>query len=491
MTPFGKRALLVAFVGGTIVAGYAMPVGLHLRLAGAAAAISLTIVALFVQSKTPIAGLALLLVTGVLAPLEFSRGAAVFNVCVLLAAFLCGAFFLHLSISRRRIALDGSRVVIATLVFVAVAITSFVVGQYPWFPTAHAPMTAQVGGLGVFLLSGGLFLVVGHQIATSRQLQRLTWVFVGSGALAVVTSLVSTFDFNLGPITISNASSIGSAFWTWLVAISLAQALFNRDLSTPMRVAVGGVAACAMARGLLVTFSWASGWLPPLVAVGVVLLFRFPRCTIASCLLVVTPALLYGGPALNAWMAAESYSSTTRFEALRVMWQVVQHNPWLGFGPANYYHYTVLFPIMGWWVRFSSHNNYIDLIGQTGLIGLLAFGWFVVEVLRLALTLRPRVPRGFESAYLVGAIAGLAGSLVSGLLADWIVPFTYNIGIRGFRSSLLFWFFLGGVLSLKRIASATPRLTAARTDFAAGRSSSDRSEISPFAQSPASVVRVR
>ncbi len=53
----------------------------------------------------------------------------------------------------------------------------------------------------------------------------------------------------------------------------------------------------------------------------------------------------------------------------------------------------------------------------------------------------------------MGAIAGLAGSLVSGLLADWIIPFTYNIGIRGFRSSLLFWFFLGGVLSLKRIAS--------------------------------------
>jgi hypothetical protein len=62
------------------------------------------------------------------------------------------------------------------------------------------------------------------------------------------------------------------------------------------------------------------------------------------------------------------------------------------------------------------------------------------------------MPRGFEQAYVLGAVAGLAGSLVSGLLADWIIPFTYNIGVRGFRSSLLFWFFLGGVLALKRIA---------------------------------------
>ena len=135
------------------------------------------------------------------------------------------------------------------------------------------------------------------------------------------------------------------------------------------------------------------------------------------------------------------------------MWQVIQYNPWLGFGPANYHHYTALFPILGWWVRFNSHNNYIDLVGQTGLIGLILFGWVAVEVLRLAVKLRHRLGSGFERAYVFGAIGGLAGSLVSGLLADWIIPFTYNVGVRGFRSSLLFWFFLGGVLSLKRMGS--------------------------------------
>ena len=38
----------------------------------------------------------------------------------------------------------------------------------------------------------------------------------------------------------------------------------------------------------------------------------------------------------------------------------------------------------------------------------------------------------------------------AGMLGDWIVPFYYNAGVLGFRSSLLFWVFLGqGRASIK------------------------------------------
>ena len=257
-----------------------------------------------------------------------------------------------------------------------------------------------------------------------------------------------------GPVAISNAGSIGSGFWTWLVAVSLGQALFNRALSRPARAALAVIAAAALGRGVLFAFSWASGWLPPLVAAGLLLTARFPRLTVAASLLAVTPALLYAGPAVQAWMTGESYSSTTRLAALRIMAQVIEYSPWVGFGPANYYYYTQLFPILGWWVPFNSHNTYIDLLGQTGVVGLLLFGWVVVEAWWLARRLRRRVPHGFERGYVMGVMAGLAGTLVSGLLADWIVPFTYNIGVRGFRSSLFFWFFLGGLLAMKRVHGA-------------------------------------
>jgi hypothetical protein len=81
---------------------------------------------------------------------------------------------------------------------------------------------------------------------------------------------------------------------------------------------------------------------------------------------------------------------------------------------------------------------------------LLAFFWFAFEASWMALSLFRRLPHGFAKAYAMGALGGLAGSLVAGMLGDWIIPFYYNGGIVGFRSSLIFWVFLGGLLALKR-----------------------------------------
>lgn len=409
--------------------------------------------------NTPFRGLQLLLTCAVLTPFELASG---LNLCFLLAAFLCGNWLLRIILQRQEITLDESRIVAAALAFLAIAAISFVVGQYPWFPTAGAPMRAQLGGLALFLLSGGVFLFAGHHIRSLAELRRLTWLFIGTGALAVVTSIVNVFEFLVGPVAVTDAASIGSGFWIWIVAISLSQGLCNRELSTRARLASVSIGVFALARGLLLAFSWASGWLPPLLAACVILLLRFPKFAIGSALLLAAPTLLIAGRAMDSLMGGESYSWMTRLEAARVTWQLIERSPWFGFGPANYYQYTLLFPILGWWVRFSTHNNYLDLLAQTGIVGLLVFGWFVVEVFRLALRLRARVPSGFARAYVVGAIAGLAGSLVAGLLADWIVPFAYNIGLRGFRSSVLFWFFLGGLLALKRITAAAPAPAAVR-----------------------------
>jgi hypothetical protein len=38
--------------------------------------------------------------------------------------------------------------------------------------------------------------------------------------------------------------------------------------------------------------------------------------------------------------------------------------------------------------------------------------------------------------------------IVAGMLGDWVLPFFYNVGMRGFPSSMLGWFFLGGLVSL-------------------------------------------
>lgn len=446
-----RRVLIPVVLSGLLLLATFLPVERYLVLVGAVTLVGMALVLAQRLLRAPVSGLSLLLVTAVLVPLESKSGATSFNATVPLAAGLCALWLLQPVITREQRPRGGGRAATAAAVFMIVAVFSFVVGQVPWFPTSPAPMRAQLGGLALFLLSGGLFLGVSRVITSPGQLQRLTWLFIWLGGLAVALDLILPVDIRTGSVSVTSAGSIGSAFWTWLVALGAAQAAWNRDLSVGKRLGVIAVVALALVRGLFLAFSWVSGWLPPLIALGMVLLFRFPRTVFLAALLLVGPAFLVGRPAFDALMAGESYSLTTRLEAVTVMLQLIERSPWFGLGPANYYYYTELFPLLGWHVKFNSHNNYLDLLAQTGVVGLIAFGWFVAEMFRLNLRLSARLPAGFAKAYAVGVLGGLIGSLASGCLADWIVPFAYNIGLRGFRSSLLFWFFLGGAVALNRL----------------------------------------
>jgi O-antigen ligase len=390
--------------------------------------------------------LSLLMVSAVVAPLMLPDG---LSGCLILAALVCVSWCLHLGL-RDRTGLDRSRIVTAAFALIGVAILSFLVGQYPWFPVPHAPMRAQIGGLALFVLSAGLFLAVGHEVRSLAVLRRLTWLFLAGGGLMVLLQLIPALPIAGSLDAVTHPETIGSAFWTWIVAMSAAQALHNVRLTPSLRIPVLLIGLAALARGLW-TFTWVSGWLPPLVALAVVVFLRFPRFTLGATMLSAVPVLMASGSISAVLWKDEAYSWSSRVEAWGLVLRILETNPWLGFGPANYYHYTALFPIWGWWVRFNSHNNYLDLLAQTGVIGLLVFGWFAIEAMLLAVKLWRWLPDGFARGYAAGSLGGLAGMLVAGVLADWIIPFTYNIGLRGFRSSLLFWFFLGGLVSLRRM----------------------------------------
>jgi O-antigen ligase len=56
------------------------------------------------------------------------------------------------------------------------------------------------------------------------------------------------------------------------------------------------------------------------------------------------------------------YSYMTRVAAAQIMFKIIKISPIIGLGPANYYWYTPLFPILGYAVQFNSHNNYLDLL---------------------------------------------------------------------------------------------------------------------------------
>ena len=106
-------------------------------------------------------------------------------------------------------------------------------------------------------------------------------------------------------------------------------------------------------------------------------------------------------------------------------------------------------------VSLSSHNNYIDIYAQFGLLGVALFVWFLVELGRVGWRLTGCFGGDFEDGYVHGALGGLAGSLVAMMLVDWFLPYVYNVGFRGFRTSALAWMFLGGLVALEQVAAKT------------------------------------
>ena len=139
-------------------------------------------------------------------------------------------------------------------------------------------------------------------------------------------------------------------------------------------------------------------------------------------------------------------------------------NPITGLGPAAYRPYANMKPLPymnAYWIDplINSHNNYVDLFAHVGILGLALFGWFGWEVYRLGIRLYRRYREGFLAGYVSGMLAAGAGALVIMLLADWMLPFVYNIGFPGFQASVLVWLFMGGLVAVERFDGRSEALS--------------------------------
>lgn len=369
--------------------------------------------------------------------------AIVFSTLIVLVWLMLRLFYRH---HQRPL---SSCTIVPVLSFLAVTCIAFLIGQYPWFSVPAAPMHAQIGQLLIFLFSCLLFL------AAADQLQDIRW-------LKIITSLYIFFGMfhmlpRIGPIStlwiwkyLPQSITGESMFWTWLIALSSGQAIVNRELHPAVRIVLG-LASVGVLGVALSEVGWVSGWAPPLFSVFVILFLRFP-----VPVLVVSPFLAitaFVGRFLywDVLTAGDNlYSYNTRLEALKSLLPIIKANPLFGLGLANYYHYTLLNPIIGWYVKFNSHSNYIDLIAQTGLVGLASFGWVAWSIGRTAWGLRFAHLSGFEQGYVASVLGGLLATLGAAFLGDWIIPFVYNTGFAGFRASVLAWVFMGGLIALQQ-----------------------------------------
>jgi hypothetical protein len=401
--------------------------------------------------KWPALGIMVAAVAGMFVPYLGPSG---LNVTMILVALLLGLWLLDIIVRKNELQLVTSRCIWPLLSFLVVAIISFGVGQLPWFSfVSHAPLGAQLGGLSIIVLSVGTFVLVANRVTDIGWLKLITLVFLAFAAFWIMGRSVLP-EFGLR--TRNLLQPVGSTFYIWVVALAFSQAVFNRDLRPAWRWALGGLVAITIYITFFLKFADKSGWIPLFFVMGVIGAFRYKR----ALLLMIPAAGLAALYLTTAVVGTEDYSFSTRLDAWMIMAQIIKINPILGLGFANYYWYTPLFPIRGYAVSFNSHNNYVDIVAQTGLLGLVCFLLFLWEIGRLGWHLRSQVPAGFAQAYVYGALGGLAGTVVIGMLGDWVLPFFYNIGLNGFRTSLLGWLFLGGLVSIEQMVMSQSRITA-------------------------------
>ena len=407
--------------------------------------------------RWPQAGIAFMVIAGLMVPDSVQAAMpSRLNVSLLLAPAVIGAWLLWMMRREREASWEARPALHALMFLLTCCGFSLIAGQFPWFPAAAAPWRAQLGGLAIFLFSGGIFAASAYLLRDLKWLRRITWLFLFLAALRVALLLAPPMaKFQTGALF---QGTLGSMFWTWLIALAVSQAFFNRNLSFAWRLALFLLSAASVYITLFMWREWASGWLPGLVAIAVIVFLHKPWFAMVLAA-GATPFVIWQFSLIRQalWSGDQAFSLLTRVEAMNVLARIAQVNPILGFGPANYYHYTPMYPILGWYVQFSSHNNYIDLVLQTGVAGLIAFLCFAVLLWRSSMRLRKLTRDGFSTAYVYGSIGGLAGTLFAMALGDWVLPFAYNVGLRGFPISILAWIFLGGVAALSAVITADSR----------------------------------
>jgi hypothetical protein len=408
-----------------------------------------SVVGAVILLRWPTFGWVGLIIVALFVPFSIGTGSQTgINGAVILLTGMFVIWLLEMFSSKQQIRLLANPAVTAAVLMCVVAIVAFGFGQFFWLPTRAAPLRAQIGGLAIFILSMIGLLVVAHQIKSYKQLEWMVWVIIAAGAVFVAMRLLPVLRPYIFRVFVRQAA-LGVVFYIWFIAFAAAQALFNPKLDRRLRLALGVLVLLFFYVNTDEGRFWISGWLPALIAMLVVVVLGKPELGIWVFLLgVIGLVINFTSDSGVLSEGDNSYSMLTRFEAWRIMWEIIKINPVFGLGMANYYWYTPLFSILGYNVNFNSHNNYIDIVAQTGLVGLLCFLWLMWEVWRTGWRTLPRAPEGFPRAYVIGAMGGLIGTLAAAGLGDWVIPFVYNIGLIGFRSSIFAWLFMGGLLAV-------------------------------------------
>jgi hypothetical protein len=254
------------------------------------------------------------------------------------------------------------------------------------------------------------------------------------------------------------------ALYMWPFVLLLAQILFNPEMHRGLKLLGLGALGLWAYWVATIVLGWKSGWVPALLAFGMLLLLKSWRYCLVALLLCVALVLIIGPDTISAALLQnEEYSATpVRWNLWLDVFRMAVRSPLLGLGLANYEYYwqdlgfqSLSLPYVnpGAFVRSvyapPAHNMFADIFAQTGALGLFFLVWALVAALRLGLQVRRQPLSGFGRALAHGVLCGFASLIVASFIfAEWLLPYVYNLGLKAFSHSVFAWLLLGTLVSL-------------------------------------------
>lgn len=414
----------------------------------------------------PQVGFLALILVALLLPVKVTTGTEVqLNLAALTVPALFAVWLLHGLVSRRLLLPPGA-MHLPLLLFLVAGLLSLVIGIAIWdpfVPRRDGFLLVQLAQWAIFAFSAMAFWLTALLARGQRALQIMTIIFLVVGGGLVLLRIVPAFYPLFARLTTGAVDR--APFWLLMAALAGGQLFFNRRLRLPLQVVLAALLGLVGYYAFFLARDNTSTWVGVAVVVTVLLWLRFPRWR-AFVVLVILVLGLVGVLAPAVWEFAGGdaewvLSGGSRFALSERVLSVAMRNPITGLGPAAYRSYANTEPLLygrAFWAAplINSHNNYVDLFAHGGLLGLGLFLWFVAECILSGLRLRQRYRADFAGGYVASLLAAGSAALVIMLLADWILPFVYNIGFHGFQASVLVWLFLGGLITLEYAPEEAP-----------------------------------
>lgn len=364
-------------------------------------------------------------------------------VALILAILAAGLWLLRMVVVEHRFTLKPSAVNLPFLGFSAIITVSLIWSNVFRDPSVFVPgkfIIIQIAQASVMIVSPSLSLLVANFVDKKRLLQWLVILMVAIGALGLITEFT---PLNL-PVNTGGLTAM------WVIALSIGMSLFNRNLNRNWRVILFGIGLLWIVWGFVLHMSWLAGWLPGLAALGVITFFRSKRIFLIVVLILSFYVLLNKGYISQDLQAESVTSGDTRLAAWQFNWSITKDHLLLGTGPAGYVVYYMTYAPNQ---AMATHSNYLDILSETGLLGIIFFFWmFAAFAWRGIKTYWKLRKRGdFYEALAIASLGGLAGCIVMMGFGDWLIPFAYTQTIAGFSYTVYSWIFIGALMALDQM----------------------------------------